>query len=148
MVSLCYLNNRMMFMPCGYKWLILKGHDVTNSQHWLIWDGDWGFWGRVTAWVRRRDKERKFNTIPFQKCPSPPMTPELYQACIRSVHVITSDGKTLKAGQAAMYILEEIGYPRWLVRPFTWPPLVWFTELGYRIVERNRPFFSKFLFTK
>ena len=53
----------------------------------------------------------------------------------------------MKAGRAALFVLEEIGYPRWLVRPFTWPPLVWFTELGYWIVARNRPFFSKFLFT-
>ncbi len=47
-----------------------------------------------------------------------------------------------------MFILEAIGYPTWLVRPFTWPPLVWFTELGYQIVARNRSFFSRFLFTR
>ena len=75
------------------------------------------------------------------------MTPQLYEACELAAHVITSDGRIIKAGRAAMFILEEIGYPRWLVRPFTWPPLVWFTELGYRLVAKNRPFFSKFLFT-
>ncbi|MFN8454110.1 MAG: hypothetical protein U0401_05440 [Anaerolineae bacterium] len=62
--------------------------------------------------------------------------------------MLTVDGRTLKAGRAAMFILEEIGYPLWLIRPFTWPPLVWLTELGYWIVANNRPFFSKFLFTK
>ena len=46
-----------------------------------------------------------------------------------------------------MFILETIGYPRWLVRPLTWPPLIWFTELGYRVVANNRTFFSKFMFT-
>jgi len=76
------------------------------------------------------------------------MTPPLYAACQQAAHVITVDGQVIKAGRAAMFILEEIGYPRWLVRPFTWPPLVWLTELGYRTVAENRPFFSKFLFTR
>lgn len=76
------------------------------------------------------------------------MTPELYQACQQAAHVITADGRVIKAGRAGMFILEEIGYPRWLVRPFTRPPLIWLTELGYRFVAGHRPFFSKFLFTK
>lgn len=75
------------------------------------------------------------------------MTPQLYEACQRAVHVLTIEGEVLRAGRAAMFVLEQIGYPRWLIRPFTWPPLVWFTELGYWLVANNRPFFSKFLFT-
>jgi predicted DCC family thiol-disulfide oxidoreductase YuxK len=74
------------------------------------------------------------------------MTPPLYQACQEAIHVITADGRTIKAGRAVMFVLEKIGYPRWLVRPLTWSPLVWLTELGYWIVANNRPFFSKFLF--
>jgi predicted DCC family thiol-disulfide oxidoreductase YuxK len=76
------------------------------------------------------------------------MTSALYQACARAAHVITADGQVVKAGRAGMFILEELGYPRWLVRPFTWPPLVWFTEFGYYLVANHRHFFSKFLFTK
>jgi predicted DCC family thiol-disulfide oxidoreductase YuxK len=76
------------------------------------------------------------------------MTPELYAACRRAVHVITTDGRIVKAGRAAMFVLAEIGYPYWLVRPLIWPPLVWFTELGYWLVANNRPFFGKFFFTR
>jgi predicted DCC family thiol-disulfide oxidoreductase YuxK len=76
------------------------------------------------------------------------MTPSLYLACQRAVHVITVDGRIIRAGRAVLFVLEEVGYPRWLVRPFTWPPLVWFTELGYWNVAQNRSFFAKFLFTK
>ena len=76
------------------------------------------------------------------------MTPQLYGACQRAVHVITADDRIIKAGRAALFVLEEIGYPPWLIRPLSWPPLVWFTELGYWIVARNRPFFSRFLFTE
>jgi predicted DCC family thiol-disulfide oxidoreductase YuxK len=73
------------------------------------------------------------------------MSPSLYAACEQAVHVITADGRVIKAGRAVMFILEEIGYSCWFVRPFTWPPLVWCTELGYRIVANHRSFFSKFL---
>ena len=75
------------------------------------------------------------------------MTPQLYTACQKAVHIITADARIIKAGRAGMFVLEEIGYPRWLVRPLTRPPLVCFTELGYRLVANHRSFFSKFLFT-
>jgi predicted DCC family thiol-disulfide oxidoreductase YuxK len=76
------------------------------------------------------------------------MTPHLYEACRKSVHVITPDGRILNAGRASLFILEKIGYPHWLIRPFCWPPLGWFAELGYHIVAANRPFFDRFLFRK
>jgi predicted DCC family thiol-disulfide oxidoreductase YuxK len=75
------------------------------------------------------------------------MTPQLYAACRQAVHVITMEGRIIRAGRAVMFVLEEIGYPHWLVRPFTWPPLVWLTEMGYRLVANHRPFFGRFLFT-
>ena len=75
------------------------------------------------------------------------MTPELYAACQQAVHVITATGPVIRAGRAALFVLEEIGYPRWLVRPFSWPPLVWLTAEAYRVVANHRPFFGKFLFT-
>ena len=76
------------------------------------------------------------------------MTEALYQACREAIHVLTADGRTLRAGRASVFVLETVGYPRWLTRPLSYPPLVWFTELGYRLVANNRPFFSKFLFTR
>ena len=37
------------------------------------------------------------------------MTPPLYEACQQAAHVITAEGRVIKAGRAAMFILEEIG---------------------------------------
>lgn len=76
------------------------------------------------------------------------MTPGLYEACEHAAHVITADKQLLKAGRAGMFILEEIGYPAWLVRPLAVPPLVFLTETGYYMIARNRTFFSKFMFTE
>lgn len=75
------------------------------------------------------------------------MTPALYEACKAAFHIITPTGETLKAGQAGMFLLAELGYPGWLVRPWMQPPLVWLTDWGYYLVADNRPLFAKFLFT-
>ncbi len=73
------------------------------------------------------------------------MTPELRRACADAMHVITRDGRTLRAGRAALHVLREIGFP---VGLFFYPPFIWGVEAGYYVVAANRPFFSRFLFTR
>ncbi len=75
------------------------------------------------------------------------MTPTLRVACEKAVHVLTTDGRVLRAGRASLFVLEQIGY-RAIARLLRLPPLIWAVELGYKIVAANRPFFSRFLFTK
>lgn len=75
------------------------------------------------------------------------MTPELRAACEKAVHVLTAEGRILRAGRAVLFILAGIGYG-WLARPLMVPPFVWLVELGYRIVATHRPFFARFLFTR
>jgi len=73
------------------------------------------------------------------------MTWELAEACAAALHVVTEDGKILKAGRACLFVLGALGWRRtaWLL---SLPPLVWVVELGYRLVARHRSFFSRFLF--
>jgi len=85
--------------------------------------------------------------VPYQEAPSPPMTPALYEACKRAVHVIKSDGTVLRAGRASLFVLEQIGWG-WAARLLMLPPFIWAVELGYALVARNRSFFARFLFTK
>ena len=70
------------------------------------------------------------------------MTPELYQACGQALHVITTDGKVLKAGKACLFILRGLGW-----RNAAWflslPPMLAATELGYRLVAANRRHISR-----
>lgn len=62
------------------------------------------------------------------------------------MHVVFPDGRVQRAGQASITILEGLGW--WWVKPLRWPPMIWFVELGYWLVARNRMFFSRFLFTR
>jgi predicted DCC family thiol-disulfide oxidoreductase YuxK len=72
------------------------------------------------------------------------MTPALYKACARAVHVITPTGQTLRAGRAVLCVMEVLGWRR-MTAILSLPPLVWLVELGYRIVADHRPFFGRFV---
>jgi hypothetical protein len=74
------------------------------------------------------------------------MTDELFARCERAVHVLAGDGTRLAGGRATMFVLERIGWHPRLARALRVPPLSWATELGYRVVAANRPFFARFLF--
>ena len=76
------------------------------------------------------------------------MTPALFAACEKAVHVLTMDGRTLRAGRAALFVLHTIGRWSLAARILSVPPLVWLVEMGYCLIARNRRFFSRFLFTK
>lgn len=115
-----------------------------HARHLLLWDGDCGICQESVDWVRRRDRGRRFEPVPFQRAPSPPMTPELREACRRAVHVITADGRVLRAGRATLFVLREIGHP-WAARVLEIPPLIWAIELGYWLVARNRNLASRLL---
>jgi hypothetical protein len=73
--------------------------------------------------------------------------PELVEACKHAVHVLLPDGSVLRAGRAALFVLERIGFGP-LARLLALPPFIWAVELGYKIVASNRRFFAEFLFTK
>jgi predicted DCC family thiol-disulfide oxidoreductase YuxK len=75
------------------------------------------------------------------------MTPALYAACARAIHVVKADGTVLRAGRAALFILEELGWG-WQARLLALPPFLWLVELGYALVASNRTFFSRFLFRR
>lgn len=65
------------------------------------------------------------------------MHPELYVACQSAVHVHTVDGKQMRAGRAALFILGELGFS-YITRIAVLPPFIWCVELGYRWVARYR----------
>ena len=120
---------------------------TADGKHWILWDGDCGFCRRSVNWVRRRDRGHQFHDVPYQEAPSPPMSPELAAACERAVHVLTREGRLLRAGRATLYILERVGWGLF-ARLLSLPPLVWLVEAVYWVVARNRDFFSRFLFTR
>ena len=74
------------------------------------------------------------------------MTPKRRQRAERAIMVIAADGRVYTAGRAVLFALEEIGWHPVLARIGRRRPFIWFVELGYWIVARNRPFFSNLIF--
>ena len=112
------------------------------TRHWIVWDGACGFCRRAVEWALARDRTGCFEAIPYQELPDPPLSAALAAACREAVHVRTADGRWLRAGRACLFVLGRVGWPR-LARVAELPPCVWLVEIGYRVVARNRPFFSR-----
>lgn len=102
----------------------------------------------MSVWVRRKDTQHEFDVVAYQDAPQPPMTPELYEACKRAVHVITADGEILRAGRATLFILERLGWGYGVPRLLKLQPFISFVELGYAVVARNRSLFYRLLFRR
>jgi predicted DCC family thiol-disulfide oxidoreductase YuxK len=120
---------------------------VAEATHLVLWDGECGMCRRFASWGESRDKARRLRFVPFQDAPSPPMTPELAEACAIAMHVACADGGMLRAGRATLFILNELGW-HWTSRILGRPPLIWLVEIGYRVVARNRQVFSRVLFRR
>ncbi len=73
------------------------------------------------------------------------MTDDLHSACAQAVHVLTLDGRRLKAGRAVLFVARALGYSK-SARLGALPPFIWVIEASYLVVANHRGFFSKFLF--
>lgn len=123
---------------------VVRRPDETRATHLLLYDGACGLCRRMTRWARRHDRAGAVEAVPYQEAPSPPMTPELSEACARAVHVITTDGRVFRAGRATLFVLGQVGWPC-TARVLSLPPFVWIVELAYHLVATNRHLISKIL---
>ncbi len=80
-----------------------------ERRAWLLFDGNCGFCRNWTGRVANRDKGQRLHVVTYLDAPSPPMTPELQAACMEAVHVVTSRGRVLRGGDAAIFTLGTIG---------------------------------------
>jgi len=100
----------------------------------------------LAAWVGRQDEAGLFCIVPFQTCPSPPMTPALRQACREAVHVVSVGGQIWRGGRAVLAVWHGLGQlsARWLA-VLSRPPLGWAIEGAYRLGARYRAWWGRWL---
>lgn len=101
----------------------------------------------MAAWCRRHDRAERLDFVPSQEGPPEVMTPEMVAASEKAVQVVTTDGRWISAGRAVLFILGQLGWRRF-ERFFSWPPVLFFVEIGYWLVANHRVFFSKILFRR
>lgn len=108
-----------------------------RERAWLLFDGDCRFCSRLAAWVEARDRAGRLRVVAYQEAPSPPMTPELREACAQALHAVTPGGRVLRGGDATVFTLGALGW-RELARVLWQRPLRDVVGFGYRLVARNR----------
>ena len=116
-----------------------------TGRHLVLWDGECGMCRRFADAIRVEDTAGQLEVVPYQDCPSPPMTPALRVACERSLHVITAEGQTLLGADALLFVYQMVGW-----RVAGWArvrPVRWTLEPFYRLLAANRRWFSKVLYT-
>jgi len=116
-----------------------------GNQHWLIWDGECGLCSASAQYLRRRDPQRKFQIVQYQHCPSPPMTPEIFDGASRALYAVTRDGRILRGADAVFFAWRETG-GGFLAAVLGNPPLIWLMRAGYWLVARNRGLISRWFF--
>jgi predicted DCC family thiol-disulfide oxidoreductase YuxK len=105
----------------------------------ILYDGDCGLCEHLAGWVRRRDAAGRFEVVPYQRAA---IDERLWRACAKALHVVTPSGRELRAGQAALYVLNGLGYRR-LAHAFARQPLLAAVDVGYRVVAANRGLVSR-----
>lgn len=111
----------------------------------LLWDGECGLCAAAVTWVQTRDRKKAFQPTAIQRCPSPPMTPEIMERCQYEMALVTPTGEVLFGAKGMLRTLEVL---KWgiFARILAIPPLVWPIQLGYWLIARNRLWISKRFF--
>ena len=112
------------------------------DRHFVLFDGQCPFCAHFARWVERNDRQRRFDVVPYQEAPSPPMDQDLREACARALHVVRADGRVLHSGAAALFVLDRLGW-RPLSRVLGSAPLLPLVEAAYRWTAGHRPFLSR-----
>lgn len=111
------------------------------EKHILFYEGGCAICERFIAWIRRKG-DKIFVIYPYQTAPEPPMNAHLRKACERAIHVITTDGEILRGARATLFVLEKLGWGGF-ARFLQLPPFLWFGEIVYELVARNRKWLEK-----
>ncbi len=139
-VSQCQLSER----PPQDEWELVSRADAhTSDKPLILWDGSCGLCFESVLWLKKRDQDQ-FVATPYQLAPTPPMSRELETACAEAVHIITPDGRVLRAGRAVLFALSALGYRR-STRLLLTPPFIWLVEIGYRLVADNRHHLTRWI---
>ncbi len=117
------------------------------KNHWVIlWDGECGFCRRSVVWVLSQDKNGIIKAAPFQEQLAW-LPPVISKASNEQVHLLSPKGEFWGGSEAARRTLELVNY-RKLSAFLGLPGARLLNHWGYRLVARNRLFFSKLIFRK
>ncbi len=110
-----------------------------KPRYTLIFDGECGICSRSVAWLNERDRDHRFEFIPFQEPAVPARFPQISREEFESaMQLVSPDGARWQGALAVEEILKLL--PRWrILGPFfRVPGIRRLADFIYRAVARNR----------
>ncbi|MEK7298390.1 MAG: DUF393 domain-containing protein [Candidatus Margulisiibacteriota bacterium] len=116
-----------------------------HNRPLLMWDGDCGFCSRcvdcLAAWSGGKVQYSSYQKQLAQY-------PDIPKSVFRKKVVLDDNGRYYYGAEAIYKVMALTGKWAWLYALYrSFPPFRWLSDWGYRIVAKNRGFFSKFFQT-
>jgi len=105
----------------------------------ILFDGECALCDAGAQWVRRRDRLRRFEFLPYQSPDAARRFPGLDpRALAAEMHVVTSDGRVLRGVDAAARVFRGLPGWAWLGRLLGSRALGWAARPAYAWVAQRR----------
>ena len=116
--------------------------DLTSS-YLILWDGECGFCRLSVEWLMKKAPGNLL-ALPYQQ-QSVWLPLEVFADCQNQFYLRTPEEKYLAGGDALIFLLNLMGW-KTLSCILGLPGFRQLTGFAYRLVSRNRSFFSRILF--
>jgi predicted DCC family thiol-disulfide oxidoreductase YuxK len=104
-----------------------------------VYDGDCAFCSRSVDLLRRWDRARRINCVPYQDASAlaglPPMEPAALEA---AMHLVSPDGTVTRGADVMPSLLPLLSGGRWLASALRLPGVLPTARLVYGWIARNR----------
>ncbi|MFM6954356.1 MAG: thiol-disulfide oxidoreductase DCC family protein [Sphingobacteriaceae bacterium] len=117
---------------------------MSEKQTVVFFDGACPMCVGVSGWLSRIDGKNQFKLIPYQNTEMLAKYPQLSpEACAKKLHLVSTKGQILSGADAILEIWKQSGHwSSFLANVFLLLPFIWLARLTYRLIARNRQFFS------
>jgi predicted DCC family thiol-disulfide oxidoreductase YuxK len=119
------------------------GPDVNSppapGRHVILFDGVCDLCNTGAAWIRERDRDGRFEFLPYQSDEARRRYPELDpQALAEAMHVVAPDGRVRAGVDAAPWIFGNLPGWKWVARMLEFPPLRALARPVYGFIAARR----------
>lgn len=110
-----------------------------GARHVILFDGVCDLCNTGVAWIRARDRDGRFELLPYQSEETARRFPALDPARLaEAIHAVAPGGEVRSGADALPWILAGLPGWSWLARVLAWPGVRRLARPVYRWVARRR----------
>jgi predicted DCC family thiol-disulfide oxidoreductase YuxK len=113
------------------------------GRHVILFDGVCDLCNTGAAWIRARDRDGRFEFLPYQSEEARRRYPALDPILLaETMHVVAPDGEVRAGVDAAPWVFGGLPGWSWLARVLGWPGVRALARPVYREIARRRRLFN------